>query len=1836
MARWRKTDKEKSGVALYNFKGTGVPQLTLQIGDVVHILESCDDWYKGYLVRHKSSEGIFPKSFIHIKEVTAEKKRNQENIIPAEIPLVQEVTTTLWEWGSIWKQLYVANKKEQFQQVQSMMYDLMEWRSQLLSGTLPKDELKELKQKVTSKIDYGNRILELDLIVRDEDGNILDPDKANVISLFHAHEEATNKITERIKEEMSKDQSDYGAYSRRSSSPTHSLYVFVRNFVCRIGEDAELFMSLYDPQKQTIISENYLVRWGSRGFPKEIDMLNNLKVVFTDLGNKDLRDKVYLVCQIVRVGRMELKDTNIKKCTQGLRRPFGVAVMDITDIVKGKSESDEEKQHFIPFHPVVAESDFLHTLLTKATASKGDSGGQGLWVTVKMLVGDMSQIRKDYPHLVDRTTVVARKLGFPEIIMPGDIRNDIYITLLYGDFDKYNKTTQRNVEVIMCVCDEEGKVMPNAICLGAGDKAVSEYRSVLYYQVKQPRWMETLKVAIPIEDMQRVHLRFMFRHRSSQESKDKGEKNFAMAYVKLMKEDGTTLQDGSHDLVVLKGDSKKMEDASTYLSLPSTRQQIENKGTTLSRSSSIVGGLSVNTRDTFLISTLVCSTKVTQNVGLLGLLKWRMKPEHLEDNLEKLKIVDGEEVVKFLQDTLDALFNIMMEHSNSDEYDILVFDALIYIIGLIADRKFQHFNTVLEAYIQQHFSATLAYKKLMTVLKTYLDTSSRGEQCEPILRTLKALEYVFKFIVRSRTLFSQLYEGKEQTEFEESMRRLFESINNLMKSQHKITILLQVAALKYIPSVLHDVETVFDAKLLSQLLYEFYTCIPPVKLQKQKVQSMNEIVRSNLFKKQECRDILLPVITKELKELLEQKEEQQAHVHEKKKYCVELLNSILEVLSCQNPESTYHHIQEIMQQLLRSVNKTVITMGRDDPLISHFVACMTAILSQMDNQHYSFYIETFQTSSELVDFLMETFIMFKDLIGKNVYPSDWMAMSMVQNRVFLRAINKFAETMNQKFLENMNFEEQLWNNYFHLAVAFITQDSLQLENFSHAKYNKILNKYGDMRRLIGFAIRDTWYQLGQNKICFIPGMVGPILEMTLIPEVELRKATIPIFFDMMLCEHEKTGEFRKFENEIILKLDHEVEGGRGDEQYMQLFESILMEYTSQYPDISKSVENFVSLVKGLLEKLLDYRAVMNDESKDNRMSCTVNLLNFYKDINREGMYIRYLYKLRDLHLDCENYTEAAYTLLLHTWLLKWSDEQCSPQVMSTEFQCSQTHRQLKENLYEKIIEYFDKGKMWEEAISLCKELAEQYEMEVFDYELLSQNLIQQAKFYESIMKILRPKPDYFAVGYYGQGFPTFLRNKVFIYRGKEYERREDFQAQLMSQFPNAEKMNTTSAPGDDVKNSPGQYIQCFTVQPVLEEHPRFKNKPVPDQIINFYKSNYVQRFHYSRPVRKGSVDPENEFASMWIERTSFVTAYKLPGILRWFEVVSMSQTTISPLENAIETMSMTNEKILMLINQYQSDENLPINPLSMLLNGIVDPAVMGGFAKYEKAFFTDEYTKNHPEDQEKLNKLKDLIAWQLPFLGAGIKIHERRVSENLRPFHERMEECFKHLKVKVEKQYGVRELPDFDDKRVGRPRSMLRSYRQMSVISLASMNSDCSTPNKIVSESFELEVAPQKPTKSEENVLQTTTQPEVKMRRSKKRTKRSSVVFADEKPAPDLCLSDMKCLSRKYEFMSDTNLSEHAVAPQKTSVLKQMSFVSRSMPTIPGLTLSVVCTPPADETIGSHRLSQQILPATLEGDKKTLKKKKKNQFFKTMRISKLPEDGKHSGERNFEPLSKDL
>ncbi|XP_025250377.1 dedicator of cytokinesis protein 5 isoform X1 [Theropithecus gelada] len=1839
MARWIPTKRQKYGVAIYNYNASQDVELSLQIGDTVHILEMYEGWYRGYTLQNKSKKGIFPETYIHLKEATVEDLGQHETVIPGELPLVQELTSTLREWAVIWRKLYVNNKLTLFRQLQQMTYSLIEWRSQILSGTLPKDELAELKKKVTAKIDHGNRMLGLDLVVRDDNGNILDPDETSTVALFKAHEVASKRIEEKIQEEKSILQNlDSRGQSIFSTIHTYGLYVNFKNFVCNIGEDAELFMALYDPDQSTFISENYLIRWGSNGMPKEIEKLNNLQAVFTDLSSMDLiRPRVSLVCQIVRVGHMELKEG--KKHTCGLRRPFGVAVMDITDIIHGKVD-DEEKQHFIPFQQiametyirqrqlimsplitshVTGENEPLTSVLNKVIAAKEvNHKGQGLWVSLKLLPGDLTQVQKNFSHLVDRSTAIARKMGFPEIILPGDVRNDIYVTLIHGEFDKGKKKTPKNVEVTMSVHDEEGKLLEKAIHPGAGYEGISEYKSVVYYQVKQPCWYETVKVSIAIEEVTRCHIRFTFRHRSSQESRDKSERAFGVAFVKLMNPDGTTLQDGRHDLVVYKGDNKKMEDAKFYLTLPGTKMEMEEKELQASKNLVTFTPSKDSTKDSFQIATLICSTKLTQNVDLLGLLNWRSNSQNIKHNLKKLMEVDGGEIVKFLQDTLDALFNIMMEMSDSETYDFLVFDALVFIISLIGDIKFQHFNPVLETYIYKHFSATLAYVKLSKVLNFYVANADDSSKTELLFAALKALKYLFRFIIQSRVLYLRFYgQSKDGDEFNDSIRQLFLAFNMLMDRPLEEAVKIKGAALKYLPSIINDVKLVFDPVELSVLFCKFIQSIPDNQLVRQKLNCMTKIVESALFRQSECREVLLPLLTDQLSGQLDDNSSKPDH-----EASSQLLSNILEVLDRKDVGATAMHIQLIMERLLRRINRTVIGMSRQSPHIGSFVACMIAILQQMDDSHYSHYISTFKTRQDIIDFLMETFIMFKDLIGKNVYAKDWMVMNMTQNRVFLRAINQFAEVLTRFFMDQASFELQLWNNYFHLAVAFLTHEFLQLETFSQAKRNKIVKKYGDMRKEIGFRIRDMWYNLGPHKIKFIPSMVGPILEVTLTPEVELRKATIPIFFDMMQCEFNFSGNgnFHMFENELITKLDQEVEGGRGDEQYKVLLEKLLLEHCRKHKYLSSSGEVFALLVSSLLENLLDYRTIiMHDESKENRMSCTVNVLNFYKEKKREDIYIRYLYKLRDLHRDCENYTEAAYTLLLHAELLQWSDKPCVPHLLQRDSYYVYTQQELKEKLYQEIISYFDKGKMWEKAIKLSKELAETYESKVFDYEGLGNLLKKRASFYENIIKAMRPQPEYFAVGYYGQGFPSFLRNKIFIYRGKEYERREDFSLRLLTQFPNAEKMTSTTPPGEDIKSSPKQYMQCFTVKPVMSLPPSYKDKPVPEQILNYYRANEVQQFRYSRPFRKGEKDPDNEFATMWIERTTYTTAYTFPGILKWFEVKQISTEEISPLENAIETMELTNERISNCVQQHAWDRSLSVHPLSMLLSGIVDPAVMGGFSNYEKAFFTEKYLQEHPEDQEKVELLKRLIALQMPLLTEGIRIHGEKLTEQLKPLHERLSSCFRELKEKVEKHYGVITLPpNLRERKQSRTGSIVLPYimsstlRRLSITSVtssvvsASSNSSDNAPSRPGSDGSILEPLLERRASSGARVEDLSLREENSENRISKFKRKDwslskSQVIAEKAPEPDLMSPTRKAQRPKSLQLMDNRLSPfHGSSPPQSTPLSPPPLTPKATRTLSspslqtdGIAATPVPPPPPPKSKpyeGSQRNSTELAP----------------------------------------------
>ncbi|XP_035299818.1 dedicator of cytokinesis protein 3 isoform X7 [Cricetulus griseus] len=1470
--------------------------------------------------------------------------------------------------------------------------------------------------------------LGLDLVPR-KDFEVVDSDQISVSDLYKMH------LSSRQSVQQSTSQVDtmrprHGE-SCRMPVPHHFFFSLKSFTYNTIGEDTDVFFSLYDMREGKQISERFLVRLNKNGGPRNPEKIERMCALFTDLSSKDMKRDLYIVAHVIRIGRMLLNDSKKGPAHLHYRRPYGCAVLSILDVLQSLTELKEEKDFVLKVYTCNNESEWtqIHENIIRKSSTKysAPSASHGLIISLQLFRGDMEQIRRENPMIFNRGLAITRKLGFPDVIMPGDIRNDLYLTLEKGDFERGGKSVQKNIEVTMYVLYADGEILKDCISLGSGEPNRSSYHSFVLYHSNSPRWGEIIKLPIPIDRFRGSHLRFEFRHCST---KDKGEKKlFGFAFSPLMRDDGTTLSDDIHELYVYKCDENStFNNHALYLGLPCCKE--DYNGCPNIPSSLI---FQRSTKESFFISTQLSSTKLTQNVDLLALLKWKAFPDRIMDILGRLRHVSGEEIVKFLQDILDTLFVILDD--NTEKYGLLVFQSLVFIINLLRDIKYFHFRPVMDTYIQKHFAGALAYKELIRCLKWYMDCSAELIRQDHIQEAMRALEYLFKFIVQSRILYSRATCGMEEEQFRSSIQELFQSIRFVLSldSRNSETLLFtQAALLNSFPTIFDELLQMFTVQEVAEFVRGTLGSMPSTvhigqSMDVVKLQSIARTVDSRLFSFSESRRILLPVVLHHI----------HLHLRQQKELliCSGILGSIFSIVKTSSLEAdVMEEVEMMVESLLDVLLQTLLTImskshaqeavrGQRCPqctaeITGEYVSCLLSLLRQMCDTHYQHLLDNFQSKDELKEFLLKIFCVFRNLMKMSVFPRDWMVMRLLTSNIIVTTVQYLSSALHKNFTET-DFDFKVWNSYFSLAVLFINQPSLQLEIITSAKRKKILDKYGDMRVMMAYELFSMWQNLGEHKIHFIPGMIGPFLGVTLVPQPEVRNIMIPIFHDMMDWEQRKNGNFKQVESELIDKLDSMVSEGKGDESYRELF-SLLTQLFGPYPSLLEKVEqetwretgvSFVTSVTRLMERLLDYRDCMKGEETENKkIGCTVNLMNFYKsEINKEEMYIRYIHKLCDMHLQAENYTEAAFTLLLYCELLQWEDRPLREFLHYP----SQTEWQRKEGLCRKIIHYFNKGKSWEFGIPLCRELACQYEC-LYDYQSLSWIRKMEASYYDNIIEQQRLEPEFFRVGFYGRKFPFFLRNKEYVCRGHDYERLEAFQQRMLSEFPQAVAMQHPNHPDDAILQCDAQYLQIYAVTPIPDYVDVLQMDRVPDRVKSFYRVNNVRKFRYDRPFHKGPKDKENEFKSLWIERTTLTLTHSLPGISRWFEVERRELVEVSPLENAIQVVENKNQELRALISQYQHKQvHGNINLLSMCLNGVIDAAVNGGIARYQEAFFDKDYISKHPGDAEKIAQLKELMQEQVHVLGVGLAVHEKFVHPEMRPLHKKLIDQFQMMRASL-------------------------------------------------------------------------------------------------------------------------------------------------------------------------------------------------------------------------------
>ncbi|KAJ8264806.1 hypothetical protein COCON_G00139050 [Conger conger] len=1233
------------------------------------------------------------------------------------------------------------------------------------------------------------------------------------------------------------------------------------------------------------------------------------------------------------------------------RRPYGCGVLPLSDALQSLSELKEEKDFVLKVYSCNNENEWhqIHENIIRKSSTKytTPSSSYGLIVSLQLLRGEMDQVRREIPAIFNRGVAIARKLGFPDVIMPGG-------SLRGG------KSVQKNIEVMLYVLYADGESLRDCISLGCGEAGVCEQRSLVLYHSNSPRWSETLRLSIPIQRFRGSHLRFEFRHCST---KDRGEKKLlGFAFTPLMREDGTTLSDQTHELYVYKCDENTtFSNHALYLGLPCCKEDA-------STCSSVPASLTFqrSTKETLWVSTQLSSTKLTQNVDLLALLKWKAHPDRVTDILGRLRHISGEEIVKFLQDILDTLFTILDD--NTDKYGPLVFQSLVFIINLLRDSRYCHFRPVMDTYIQKHFAGALAYRELIRCLKWYMDRSAEVVRQDHIQEALKALVYLFKFIVQSRLLYSRATCGLEEDQFRSSVQELFQSVRFVLSldSRSSETLgLTQAALLSSFPAIFDELLQMFAVQEVAEFVRGTLGSMPSTvhmgqSLDLLKLQAIGRTVDSRLFSFPESRRVLLPVVLHHI------------HLHLRQQ------RELLEVSVQEEVEMMMESLLDVLLQTLLSImsRSQAQEAGRSQrcpqctaEITGEYVSCLLSLLRQMTDVHFQHLLNTFQSAEELKDFLLKIFCVFRNLMKPNIFPKDWNVMRLLTSHIIVTTTQQLSPALHKNFTETGDFDFKVWNSFFSLAVLYINQPSLQLEGLSPAKRNSVLDRT---------SVRTRCTSSRDDRA--VPGV-------TLVPQGEVRDIMIPIFHDMMDWEQGKNGNFKQVEAELVDKLDSLVSEGKGDESYRELF-GLLTQLFGPYPSLLEKIEqetwretgvSFVTSVTRLMERLLDYRdSLKGDEMESKKISCTVNLLNFYKsEINKEEMYIRHIHKLCDMHLQAENYTEAACTLLLYWEVLQWEE---TPLREFLQYP-AQSEWQRKEALSRKVIHYFNKGKKME------------------------------ATYYDNIVQQQRLEPEFFRVGFYGRKFPFFLRNKEFVCRGHDYERLEDFQQRMLGEFPQAIAMQHANQPDDTILQCDSQYLQMYAVTPVPEFAEVLNVDRVPDRIKSFYRVNNVRRFRYDRPFHKGPKDRDNEFKSLWIERTTLILSHPLPGISRWFEVERRELVEVSPLQNAVSVVEKKNQELRSLISQYDGRQlHGNINLLSMCLNGVIDAAVNGGVARYHEAFFDKQYISSHPEDTEKIAQLRDLMQEQVHVLGVGLAVHEKLVHPEMRPLHKKLIDQFQMMR----------------------------------------------------------------------------------------------------------------------------------------------------------------------------------------------------------------------------------
>ncbi|OLN87309.1 Dedicator of cytokinesis protein 1 [Colletotrichum chlorophyti] len=1123
------------------------------------------------------------------------------------------------------------------------------------------------------------------------------------------------------------------------------------------------------------------------------------------------------------------------------------------------------------------------------------------------------------------------KMGFSGA--PTKPRSDIYVTIDTASLTKQtllsryagNPTTLsssiqgNNLQVTLEVRKTGGERIQNCIFSSSNTEGLTTWKSVAVD--KGEHWSQTVRLAVPPEDVFTSHI-VMFLS-------DMPNSPFAVAHMPLWNQEAF-VRDGAHALLLYKTD----EFTSSAQAGPSGRGgylslQWSARGND-EHSADVTGPLAI-----LRVNTYLCSTRFSQDRVVLGLLKWKEAPkEEIPTLLKHLIFVPEIEVVKLLSDVLDALFGTLVEYSGNDEYEDLVFTALVRVLGIVHDRRF-NLGPLVDHYAENRFNYPFATACLVRSFTRLLEKPTEPETSRKLRSTFKVVRHILKFITHARGQQKAKEAGIGITTshsapgFTRELRNIFKALDAMMRNTAPVLVGSQTLAVQHFHTWLPELAGLLTTEEILHIAIDFLDSCADVKgkLVLYKLVLIINYSKLEMFSSPEQKSALTANTVRWIAPHWGHTEDVTEPWKEQVRLCCSVLASQVDSLGAEIPDYLPKIIDSYLSIVATSIkprNRLSLLFPTSYPFPSKPVTeeCtfdealieLSAILSAVSNSPSGMQLEL--TEGDLTALLENTLRVHMSILMGEAFPPEWLSVHIYHHKSTMKTLQYLSSILLESFLPHPddaeNFNTELWKMFFTTMLKLVGSPSLALETFPEQKRRAVWKIAGDVREHGAELLRRTWEAIGWEtssderarfglskmggyQVQYVPTLVGPIVELCLSVHEGLRRMAVEVLQTMIVSEWTLSEDLSVIQTEMIDCLDHYFKSKPLTESILQkLFVNELLERfapLSSVPDepLYASIRELMATVDEFLDLLV---AVHSGDitSEASHLINRLRLMEFLRDMQKEEIFIRYVHQLAILQAEARNHCEAGLALRLHADLYSWDPTKQVAALDDPEFPV-QTHFERKERIYFDMIKHFEEGEAWSSAIASYQELRAQYESNVFDFAKLARTERAIATIYETISKSDKLVPKYFKVVYKGLGFPSSLRDKEFVYEGSPTERASAFTDRMQEQYPSAQIVT-----GGDVDDVEGQFLVISAITPHRDlGHQVFQRARVPHVIRDYLVSAHPQSFSVSS--KRSTTGPVQEH---FAEKMVFTAADPFPTILRRSEIVHTEEIRLSAHETGLE------------------------------------------------------------------------------------------------------------------------------------------------------------------------------------------------------------------------------------------------------------------------------------------------------------------------------------------------